>query len=160
MTHVPQDETLAPDQKLHTEDGPMGNWGNQINVPLTATRNGNTISITGNGGANLAVNSGAHRFVFTLTDNSGANVQFASVDTCDNTTSCPPPSGENSQQIVAVVMQNTSSPKYAAFTDNNSNLANNGPMSVSYQWNFTCDSPCTVGSFDPIIENGGRTGPS
>lgn len=147
-------EPLAP-ELLHADTDP----GNQINVGLTANLSGNTISITGNGAAKLPKNSGAARFNFTLTDNTGANVQFASLDAADNSSSCPPPSGENSQQIVAVNMNNNASPKSAAFTDNNSNVNVNGPMNVSYQWNFSCNAPYSVQSFDPIIENGGKSGP-
>ena len=45
------------------------------------------------------------------------------------------------------------------FTDKNNNPAINGEMNVSYQWNFTCDPPFSVLPFDPIIKNGGNTGP-
>jgi hypothetical protein len=135
--------------------------GNTISVALTATDNGDgTISVTGsNGGTSLPTNSGAARFSFTLTDNTGFNVKFASLDAADNNTSCPPPPGENSQQITGVVMNNDQTPRTAAFTDNNSNNAANGPMSISYAWNFTCDPGRTVGQYDPIITNGGKTGP-
>jgi hypothetical protein len=136
----------------------MANAGNQIDIALTATRSGNTITISGNGAANLPANSGACRFVFTLTDNTGQNVQFSSLDAADNSTACPPPSGENSQQITGVTITPNASPPTASFTDNNSNNAASGPMSVSYQWNFTCNPPCTVSPFDPIITNGGKSG--
>jgi hypothetical protein len=32
-------------------------------------------------------------------------------------------------------------------------------MNVTYAWNFTCDAGATVLQFDPIITNGGKTGP-
>ena len=121
------------------------------NVQLTADRTGNRITINGNGGANLPVRSGAHRFVFNLIDNTGLNVEFANLDTEDNSSRCPPAPGQNSTQIVGV--QTGPQPRTAAFTDNNNN---SGPMDVSYQWHFTCDdSNVRVDPFDPIIRNGG-----
>lgn len=117
-------------------------------IQLTTRVQGNRILVDGQGGATLPKGSGAHRFRFNLNDATGFDVRFASLDTEDNA-SCPPSSGENSQQIVAVVIN----PKDAAFTDNNNN---NGQMNVCYQWNFTCnDSTKTVEPFDPIIINGG-----
>lgn len=127
-----------------------------VDVALIATRNGNRVRIDGNGGANLPIDSGAHRFTFTLQDNSGLNVRFSSLDTEDGGT-CPPDPGENSGQIVGVVMNNNRTPKTAAFTDNNNNKAKDGPLNVCYQWNFTCDAGAEVDSFDPIITNGGET---
>jgi hypothetical protein len=122
-------------------------------VPLTATVAGNKIKISGNGGADLKQNSGAHRFDFTLASPPGVAVQFASLDTEDNCSTCPPASGENSKQIVGVQIGSNT----ASFTDNNNNKV---AMDVSYQWNFTCnDSRYQVEPFDPIIKNGGTTTP-
>lgn len=123
-------------------------------VALTASISGNKITISGNGGADLPKNSGAHRFDFTLASPPGVTVEFASLDTQDNCSTCPPASGENSTQIVGV--QIGKGGNSASFTDNNNNKG--GPMDVSYQWNFTCDDPSIqVEAFDPIIKNGGTT---
>lgn len=123
------------------------------NVALTATLTGNKVQISGVGGADLKKDSGAHRFNFTLSSPPGVNVRFDSLDTEDDCSTCPPSSGENSKQIVGVQIGSST----ASFTDNNNNKT---PMDVSYQWNFTCDDPkLNVGSFDPIIKNGGTTTP-
>jgi hypothetical protein len=137
----------------------MGNGNNtdQItkhSVPLTATVAGNKVKISGNGGATLAKDSGAHRFEFTIASPPGLTVQFQSLDTEDDCSTCPPAAGENSRQIVGA--QIGPNGDAAAFTDNNSNR---DPMDVSYQWNFSCSNPSLqVESFDPIIKNGGTTG--
>jgi hypothetical protein len=154
----PTDEKLATKPDQPREDRAMGNTGNQIDVALVATRDGNVITISGDGAANLPANSGAYHFKFTLTDNTGQNVQFSRLDAADDCSTCPPPSGENSQQITGMTIKPNASPPEASFTDNNSNNAANGPMNVSYQWNFTCNTPCTVTPYDPIITNGGKTG--
>jgi hypothetical protein len=123
-------------------------------VQLAATIEGSNVVVSGNGGANLPANSGAHRFDFSLTSPPGVSVRFASLDTQDNCSTCPPASGENSQQIVAVHIGPNGDT--AGFTDNNSNRQ---AMDVSYQWNFTCSDPSLqVQPFDPIIRNGGTTG--
>lgn len=127
----------------------------QHDIGLEANRGkDDEVSVTGEGEANLPPGSGRHRFKFTLTDNTGLNVSFRSLDTEDNSTSCPPRPGENSEQIVGVTMNNNeNSRKTAGFTDRNNNQ---GRMNVSYQWNFTCDDPSVeVRPFDPIIINGG-----
>jgi hypothetical protein len=147
----------------HAANAPQPKLGDPPNPPpshtvaLTTSLNGNTIAITGDGGWNVPAGQPATHFNFTLTDTSGANVQFASLDAADNMTTCPPPgSGNGSGQIVGVTMNNNGPNKSARFTDNNSNPSTNGPMNVSYQWNFSCDPTHTVQSFDPIISNGGR----
>jgi len=123
-------------------------------ILLTATIVGTEIVVSGAGGANLPVNSGAHRFDFSLTSPDGVTVRFESLDTQDNCSTCPPASGENSKQIVAVHIGPNGDT--AGFTDNNSNQQ---AMDVSYQWNFTCSDPSLqVQPFDPIIRNGGTTG--
>ena len=120
-------------------------------IPLTATLAGSKVRISGNGARNLPRGSGAHRFNFTLADPTGLNVQFSHLDTEDNRSTCPPAAGENSLQIVGVTIGPR--PGTASFTDNNNNQ---GPMDVSYQWNFTCDDPTKqVEPFDPTIKNGG-----
>lgn len=119
-------------------------------ISLTATRDGSTVNITGDGEANLPAKSGAHRFKFTLNDPTGLNVRFSSLDAQD-AVPCPPAAGENSTQIVG--MQIGPQGDTAAFTDNNNNRE---PMDVCYQWNFTCNDPdVRVAPFDPIIRNGG-----
>lgn len=121
------------------------------NIPLTATLTGSTVIIGGNGARNLSPGSGAHRFSFTLDDQTGLNVEFSHLDTEDNCSTCPPASGENSDQIVGVTIGPR--PGTASFTDNNNNR---GQMDVSYQWHFTCNDPTKqVDPFDPIIINGG-----
>jgi hypothetical protein len=120
-------------------------------IPLTASLAGSKVSIKGDGARDLPTGSGAHRFKFALTDQTGLNVQFSHLDSEDNSSSCPPASGENSRQIVGVTIGPHAGT--ASFTDNNNNQ---GEMFVSYQWNFTCDHPTVqVEPFDPMIRNGG-----
>ena len=152
-----QDETLTAAHQPSAEEEDKLEGDNAINVTLTATLEGGVINITGSGGATLPKDSGATQFNFTLIDNTGFNVKFASLDAADNSTACPPPSGENSQQITGVNIHNNQTPKTAGFTDNNSNNAAKGPMSVTYAWNFTCNPGATVNQYDPVITNGGKT---
>jgi hypothetical protein len=147
---------MAQDDALECEEKVMGDPA-PIEITLTATLSGNVITVAGPGNASLPVNQKATRFNFTLNDNTGYNVKFASLDAADNSTACPPPAGENSQQITGVTKQNNQTPRTAGFTDNNSNNAANGPMSVTYAWNFTCDAGATVNQYDPVITNGGKT---
>jgi hypothetical protein len=120
-----------------------------IQIQLTARQTGNRVAIIGNGARDLPPGSGAHVFQFDLVDPTGLNVAFSSLDTQDNISTCPPASGQNSNQIVGVAIR----PQQASFTDNNSNR---NPMDISYQWNFTCNnSAVQVDPFDPIIRNGG-----
>jgi hypothetical protein len=129
----------------------MGSSPPVHDIPLAANRSGNRVTISGQGGASLPKASGAHRFRFTLADPTGLDVEFSSLDTEDNRSTCPPAPGENSTQIVGVTMG--PQPRTAAFTDNNDN---SGPMDVCYQWHFTCNDPAVqVEPFDPIIRNGG-----
>ncbi|MGI8704407.1 MAG: hypothetical protein ACR2JJ_01160 [Sphingomicrobium sp.] len=130
---------------------------NTHDVQLTATKNGNTVNISGPGGANLPPCSGAHHFNFILDDPTGLEVRFEALDTADSCSTCPPPAGQNSQQIVGYRRRNHETPKKASFTDNNNNRAADGPMDVSYQLNFSCNnSAVTVLPYDPIIINGGQ----
>jgi hypothetical protein len=123
-------------------------------IPLTVSVSGNTVTILGEGGANLPKGSGSHRFNFGLTDQTRLDVKFESLDAEDNQPTCPPASGQNSSQIQGVSMQNNGQNKSAGFTDLNNNQ--NGSMSLCYQWNFSCNDPSkTVKPFDPIIINGG-----
>lgn len=127
-------------------------------VALTATRTGNRVRIAGPRSFNCPVDSRANRFNFTLADNTNLDVSFRSLDREDDCSTCPPASGNNSRQIVGVAMNNNQTPKKASFTDNNNNKASDGPLDVSFQWNFTCnDSSVRVESYDPIITNGGET---
>lgn len=121
-------------------------------IDLTATAHGNTIKISGNGGAQLPKNSGSHRFKFTLSSPPGLVVRFASLDCEDNCSTCPPAQGDNSTQIRNVNIDPDG--LGAKFTDANNNKGGN--LDISYQWNFTCDDPTkTVEPFDPVIKNGG-----
>lgn len=121
-------------------------------VQLTARVVENTVVVSGEGGADLPQNSGAHRFDFTLTGPPGLTVQFKSLDSQDDCSTCPPAAGDNSSQIVGVRIDGDR----ASFTDNNNNR--DGPIDVAYQWNFSCSDPSLrVEPFDPIIKNGGTT---
>jgi hypothetical protein len=123
-------------------------------VPLTATIVGNKVKISGDGSATLPKDTGAHRFDFTVTSPAGTTVQFASLDSEDECSTCPPAAGQNSTQIVAVKIGTDT----ASFTNKNNNQ--DGPIDVSYQWNFTCSDPkLKVEPFDPIIRNGGSSTP-
>ena len=117
-------------------------------ITLTATLSNGQVSVSGDGGANLPHGSGSHRFNFSLVDHTELGVTFLSLDAADNCTTCPPPSGMNSQQIHAISINGTT----AEFTDSNSGNS----MPISYQWNFSCNNsnylPIT---YDPIINNGG-----
>ena len=124
---------------------------NDHDIQITADLQGQHVALSvtaGEPGPSLSHNSGRHRFTFGLIDNTRLGVAFDSLDTQDNCSTCPPNSGENSQQIVGVVINNILS----SFTDNN----RGGAMDVSYQWNFTCNDPTKLPiRFDPIIKNGG-----
>lgn len=141
---------------LHASNAALDNPPKH-DIALTTTVNGNTISVNGPGSFSVPQGQAATHCKFTLTDTSGANVQFSSLDTADNITVCPPAgNGNGSGQIVGVTMNNNGHQNTGQFTDNNSNQ---GQMTVSYQWNFTCDAPYTVEPFDPVITNGGKSGP-
>ena len=76
-------------------------------IVLSADRSGNIITITcigGNPGPSLKRGSPAHRFRFTLQDNTGLNVKFASLDTEDNCPNCPPPGGDNSRKTEVLLI--------------------------------------------------------
>jgi len=156
MTSRDQDAPVAPNPHEAMDDP-----GQPIQeIALGTSVNGTVISITGNGDASIPTGQAATIFKFTLTDTSGANVQFSSLDAEDGTTACPPVgSGNRSGQIVGITMHNNQTPKKAQFTDNNNNNPANGALNVSYQWEFTCNTGFTVQPFDPVISNGGRTGP-
>jgi hypothetical protein len=133
----------APEQKL---DNPP-----KHDVALTTSVNGNLISIDGSGNFSVPNGQAATHCKFTLTDTSGANVQFSSLDAADNINGCPPSgSGNCSSQVVGVTMNGNT----GQFTDSNNNVA---PMTIGYQWHFTCDGPYTVSPFDPVITNGGKS---
>ena len=127
-----------------------------VRITLTATLQGNVIKITGPGDVDIPEGQAATPFDFTLNDTTDKNVKFASLDAADNSTSCPPPAGQNSTQIEGVQIHNNQSPRSAGFTDKNSNDPNQGDLKISYAWNFTCDPGATVDQYDPIITNGGR----
>lgn len=141
---------------LHAPEGKLDNPPKHDTL-LTASVSGNTITISGPGNFSIPAGQAATHCKFSLTDTTGANVKFSSLDTADNISTCPTTgSGNCSGQIVGVTMNNNVSPKTAQFTDNNSSQ---NAMTVSYQWNFTCDAPYSVSPFDPIISNGGKLGP-
>jgi len=137
---------MRPEQTLEMDQ--QGAAVTDHSIQLIATLSGNKVSVTGAGGASLPPRSGEHKFSFTLVDQTNLSVAFLSLDAADNSTACPPPSGQNSQQIHGVHINGTS----ASFTDSNSG----GAMPVSYQWNFTCSDPSKLPiTYDPIINNGG-----
>jgi len=127
-------------------------------IQLIATRvSPSKIAVAGAGGDTLQPGSGQHRFDFELIDQTSAGVRFKQVNNgmlyaCDNNASCPPPSGINSTQIIAVTRQ---SDTRAGFTDKNDNSQRDMP--VSYALNFECNDPSVTEpiQFDPIIINGG-----
>lgn len=128
-------------------------------IPLTARNVGNTVEVTGDGGAKLARDSRSHRFIFELSDKTDPklNVRFkprdSMIDAADDVSSCPPPSGMNSDQLVGIARMGDTK---AGFTDKNDNRK--ADMPVSYQLHFECDDPdMTVEPFDPIIINGGAS---
>jgi hypothetical protein len=128
---------------------------NSRTVPLTATVVGGAVVISGDGSASLPRDSGAHRFDFSVASPPGLTVQFASLDTQDECSTCPPAPGDNSKQIVGTKIGKDGDT--ASFTNNNNNK---DPMDVAYQWHFTCSDPSLqVQPFDPIINNGGTTKP-
>lgn len=140
-------------EHVKVKEGIMGASVRNHDIPLTATLTGSKVTIEGDGDLTLKKGAPAHRFRFTLNDETKLNVEFASLDREDNCSTCPPESGDNSDQIVAVTIG--PHPGTAAFTDNNNNK---GLMYISYQWNFTCDDPTKeVEPFDPVIINGGTT---
>jgi len=146
-------DTHAPQPKLG--DPPPKPTPPEHTVDLSTSVSGNTITISGPGNFSLPLNQPATHCKFTLTDTSGANVQFDTLDAADNTTVCPAAgSGNNSAQVTGITTNNNSPQKTGQFTDNNNNQA---PMDVSYAWNFTCDAPYTVSRFDPVISNGGKS---
>ena len=88
-------------------------------------------------------------FEFTLKNKTKPKltVAFSSLDAQDNV-QCPPASGSTSEQITSVVIGTDT----ASFVDQNNNTS---PMTVCYQWNFTCSDGQTP-AFDPVIDNRGR----
>jgi hypothetical protein len=167
--HKPEEEeeVMNSSSDSHAPTAPQPTRGEpptqpQVNLQLGTSVSGNTITITGDNSTKpLQTNQAATHFNFTLNDTSGANVKFDSLDAQDNSSSCPPTvTGNQSGQIVGITTNNASpNNKSARFTDNNDNNAANGVLNISYQWNFTCDPPYSVRPFDPIISNGGKTGP-
>ena len=128
-------------------------------LPLSADKDGNG-NVVINGDRSLKLlkkGEPPHRFSFTLQDNTGLNVRFASLDAEDYRSQCPPSvTGNQSSQIVGVQMKNDRTPKEAQFVDNNSNSSSEDPLDVCYRWNFTCDDPSKLPiTFDPIIRNPG-----
>ena len=154
MTAPPEHDVRSPSLKEGSMNDPSPPTHS---ITLSTSVNDSVITITGDGAWTLHPGAPVTEFQFTLDDTSSANVQFDSLDAADNMSTCPPVgSGNQSTQIDHVVMTNNGPNKSARFNDNNSNPASNGPMNVSYQWNFRCDPGHRVMPFDPIISNGGR----
>jgi hypothetical protein len=125
-------------------------------IALTATtdKQGKVVITGDNAKKTLPKGTGPHHFSFSLDDQTKPkqNVKFASLDTADNCSTCPPPSGENSTQIPSKDIDIAKDGLSASFKDKNDN---NAPMDVAYAWNFTCDNGQTP-QFDPIIDNRGK----
>ena len=96
----------------------------------------------------LPKDSGSHTFKFKLDDRTGLNVRFSSLS-ADESDSCPPQAGINTDQITGIEIDD----KKASFTDVNAGDARN----ICYAWQFACDDAGQAPEFDPIIENGGGT---
>jgi hypothetical protein len=109
------------------------------------------ISSTNKGSTHVPKGSPPQRFSFTLTDNTGLNVNFLpSPDflCADESGNCPPAQGINTDQIDPHNL--VSNGKSAGFTDLNSRAC-----TLSYALYFSCDNGSTP-SYDPIIINGGQ----
>lgn len=118
-------------------------------LQLTANLVGGRIDISGDKTRlKLKKDSGPQRFDFKLDDRTGLNVQFSSL-LVDESDSCPPQAGINTDQISDIEIDD----KKASFTDSNSGHA----RSICYAWRFACDDPGQSPEFDPIIDNGGGT---
>lgn len=111
------------------------------------------------GKTELPKGSGGHHFKFTLDDRTAERVQFASLTSADDCSTCPPDTTKPHDQIYDDATHNNDSPRWATFKNKNNNKKPKSvPMDVSYQWEFTCDDPTiAVLPFDPILKNGGKT---
>ncbi|HEY1144220.1 MAG TPA: hypothetical protein VGE68_09335 [Sphingomicrobium sp.] len=156
--------TLSVMRHSGNKKGKKLTYANQVDVALTATLNGNNISIDGPTGPfpELGVDTGAWHFHFTLDDNTGKNVEFTTLDSADGCAQCPASAGNNSKLITGVRVEAPDpvkgEPPKAHFVDNNNNKAKDGVVNVGFQWNFKCsDSTLTVGTYDPVVPNGGKS---
>jgi hypothetical protein len=114
---------------------------------LTATLSGGQVVVSGDKNrVKLPKDSGSRTFDFKLDDRTEMNVRFSSLS-ADESDSCPPRSGINTDQIVNVGIGD----KRASFTDLNSGDA----RTICYAWHFACDDPGQRPEFDPIVDNGG-----
>ena len=147
-------DTLTASRQDEGKDSVMAG---PVDIELTATLKGSVITVTGSGDVDIPEGQAATRFNFTLNDTTKKEVEFTTLDAEDNSTACPPPTGQNSSQIEGVQTHNNQTPRRAAFTDKNNNDPKQGDLKISYAWNFRCNDPAiTVEPFDPIITNGGR----
>lgn len=116
-------------------------------IQLTATLAGGQVVVSGDKTrVKLPKDSGRRAFEFKLEDRTGMNVRFSSFS-ADESDSCPPRNGINTDQIVDIGIGD----KRASFTDVNSGDA----RTICYAWQFACDDPGQAPEFDPIIDNGG-----
>lgn len=116
-------------------------------LQLTANLVAGRVEVTGDKTrVKLPKDSGARKFDFKLDDRTGLNVRFQSLS-ADESDSCPPQGGMNTDQITDIDIGD----KKASFTDANSGDA----RSICYAWHFACDDPGQSPEFDPIIDNGG-----
>lgn len=133
---------------------------NKIDIALTATMNGaNKIDISGPPGPfPLAKDTGAWLFNFTLDDRTNKGVKFSTLDAEDNSSSCPPAAAGNQSRLIVGEQIIGPDQTKARFTDNNNNRAADGVVNVTFQWHFACnESGITVGTYDPVVPNGGNT---
>jgi hypothetical protein len=153
-------ETLDAPAQRGGEDKTMSS-NNRIDIALTATMNGkDRIDISGPSGPfPLGVDTGAWHFDFALNDTTGKGVRFTTLDAEDNRNTCPPTVAGNSSKLIVGDHVEPSDPTKARFIDNNNNRAKDGVVDVSFQWNFECDDESIkhIGTYDPVVPNGGRT---
>src|SRR5215212_1149074 len=101
-------------------------------IPLTADLDGSgKVVINGNRSpVTLGKGEPGRRFSFTLEDNTKLNVRFASLDTEDYCSQCPPAPGDNSKLIGNVQIKNDRTPEEAWFIDSNNNSSSKPPIDV------------------------------
>lgn len=132
---------------------------NKVDVALTAKLNGKKIDISGPTSFQmLGIDTGAWHFDFTLDDQTSKSVRFTTLDAMDGSKACPASGTGNQSRLIVGDHVEPNDPKQAHFTDNNNNKAKDGVVDVSFQWNFACNDPAiTVGTYDPVVPNGGKT---
>ena len=145
------------------EGGKDNTMSNRIDIALTAALNPTDparIDISGPAGPfPLGVDTHAWQFHFKLHDTTGKGVRFTTLDAEDHRDTCPPQVTSNQSRLIVGEHVNPHDPTEARFTDNNNNDAKAGVVNVSFQWHFDCDDDSIkhIGTYDPVVPNGGRT---